>query len=78
MKKQISKLIDVKSIITIAFTILFFVLAIKGMIESDKVVNIYQIIIVFYFGTQAQKVSDLIENLKEKSNNAEIEEKTKK
>ena len=78
MKKQISKLIDVKSIITIAFTILFFVLAIKGMIESDKVVNIYQIIIVFYFGTQAQKVSDLIENLKGKSNNAENEEKTQK
>lgn len=78
MKKQISKLIDVKSIITIAFTILFFVLAIKGIIESDKVVNIYQIIIVFYFGTQAQKVSDLIENLKEKRNNAQNEEKTQK
>lgn len=78
MKDKICNLIDVKSIITISFTILFMVLAIKGIIDGKEVVNIYTIIIAFYFGTQSQKVSNFLQNYTEKSNNAEIEEKTHK
>lgn len=78
MKKQISKLIDVKSIITISLTILFIILAIKGIIDGKEVVNIYTIIIAFYFGTQSQKVSNFLQNYTEKSNNAVNEEKTQK
>jgi putative multiple sugar transport system ATP-binding protein len=38
MKNQLQKLIDVKSIITIALTILFIVLSIKGIIDGKEVV----------------------------------------
>jgi hypothetical protein len=55
MKDKICNLIDVKSIITISFTILFMVLAIKGVIDPREVVTIYSVIISFYFGTQYQK-----------------------
>ena len=49
------KLIDVKSIITIALTILFIILAIKGTIDGNAVMTIYTTVIAFYFGTQYQK-----------------------
>ena len=55
MKDKICNLIDVKSIITISFTILFMILAIKGVIDPREVVTIYSVIISFYFGTQYEK-----------------------
>jgi len=55
MKDRFAKLIDVKSIVTILLTILFFVLAIKGIIDGASVLNIYTVVIAFYFGTQFQK-----------------------
>ena len=54
MKNKISKLIDVKSIVTLAFTVLFCILAFKGNIPQE-VNNIYLMIIAFYFGTQYEK-----------------------
>lgn len=54
MKQKISKLIDVKSIVTLVLTALFCVLAIKGNI-SQEVQTIYLMIIAFYFGTQHEK-----------------------
>ena len=52
--ERIAKLIDVKSIITILLTILFFILAVRGLIPQE-VLTIYTMIIGFYFGTQAKK-----------------------
>jgi hypothetical protein len=78
MKNQLQKLIDVKSIITIALTILFIVLSIKGIIDGKEVVNIYTIIIAFYFGTQAQKVSNLLQNNTYKNNSASTSDKQDK
>ena len=49
-----SKLVDVKSIVTLALTVLFCVLAIKGNI-SQEVQTIYLMIVAFYFGTQHEK-----------------------
>ena len=54
MKQKIAKLIDVKSIVTLAITVLFCVLAFKGAIPQE-VNNIYLMIIAFYFGTQYEK-----------------------
>ena len=54
MKNKISKLIDVKSIVTLALTVLFCILAFKGNIPQE-VNNIYLMIIAFYFGTQHAK-----------------------
>lgn len=54
MKEKIKKLIDVKSIVTLALTIVFCILSLKGEI-GDKFLTIYTTIIAFYFGTQYQK-----------------------
>lgn len=54
MKQKLSKLIDVKSIVTLLMTALFFVLSLEGTIPQE-VNNIYLMIIAFYFGTQHEK-----------------------
>ena len=54
MKNKFAKLIDVKSIITLALTGLFCILAFKGTIPQE-VNNIYLMIVAFYFGTQSAK-----------------------
>ena len=58
MRKKIKKLIDVKSIITLTFTIIFNILALRNKINIDYYVTIYNIIIAFYFGTQTNKRSE--------------------
>ena len=52
--KKITKLIDVKSILTLSLTALFCVLAFKGTI-SQEVNTVYLMVIGFYFGTQYEK-----------------------
>lgn len=54
MLNKLKNLIDVKSIITIALTIVFCVLTIRGTIPQEFL-TIYTTIIAFYFGTQYQK-----------------------
>lgn len=54
LKEKFAKLIDVKSIITLALTVVFCVLTIKGTIPKEFL-TIYTTIIAFYFGTQYQK-----------------------
>lgn len=54
MKEKLAKLIDVKSLVTIALTGVFAYQAITGTISQDFTV-IYSVIIAFYFGTQYQK-----------------------
>ena len=55
MKERLSKLIDVKSIVTLILTILFFIFALKEIIDANAVLTIYTTVIAFYFGTQYQK-----------------------
>lgn len=55
MLKKIAKLIDVKSLVTLALTASFIVLCIKGVIGEEKFMTIYTVIISFYFGTQVGK-----------------------
>lgn len=55
LKEKICKLIDVKSIVTLILTILFFILALKEIIDANAVLTIYTTVIAFYFGTQFQK-----------------------
>lgn len=52
MKERLSKLLTVKSIITILLTVVVAILTLKG--EFD-IKDIYLMIIAFYFGTQAKK-----------------------
>ena len=55
MKEKIAKLVDVKSLVTLAFTIAYLVMAFIMPIP-EQVHNIYLMIIAFYFGTQSAKL----------------------
>lgn len=55
MKSKLEKLIDVKSIMTLALTLVFCVLALFGEVSAQQFVTIFTVIVGFYFGTQAQK-----------------------
>lgn len=55
MREKLAKLINVKSIVTLVLTGVFAFLAIDGRIEVDNFVDMFQIILIFYFGTQSGK-----------------------
>lgn len=55
MKERLLKLINVKSIITIMFSLVFSVLTITGEISAEQFMNIFTVVIAFYFGVQAEK-----------------------
>ena len=55
--KRISRLLTVKSIVTLILTAVFAFLALRGKIEQDFM-TIYAVIISFYFGTQSQEDRD--------------------
>lgn len=53
--RRLANLFSVKSIITIAFTIVFTILSIRGTIGIEQFLTMFTTIIAFYFGTQAMK-----------------------
>ena len=55
MIKNISKLIDVKSIVTLVLTAVFSVLSLNGKISAEQFQTVFTVVISFYFGTQYQK-----------------------
>jgi hypothetical protein len=55
--KRIGNLLSVKSLVTLALTIVFAVMTVRESISQDFM-TIYAVIIAFYFGTQSQKVQD--------------------
>lgn len=54
MLDRLSKLLSVKSIVTIMMTIVFCIMALKGTLPQEFMV-IYTMVIGFYFGTQHEK-----------------------
>ena len=59
--KRIGNLLSVKSLVTLVLTAVFAVMALKGAISQDFM-TIYAVIIAFYFGTQSQKVQDVVDS----------------
>ena len=59
MKEQknitIQNLLTVKSIVTILLTVVFSALSLRGGISGEQFLNIFSVVIAFYFGTQYQK-----------------------
>ena len=53
--KNIANLIKVKTLVTIAVTAVFVVLALRGAISADNVMIIISMVVSFYFGTQHEK-----------------------
>ena len=66
--KRLSNLLSVKSIVTIILTVVFAYQAVTGSISQDFM-TIYAVITSFYFGTNSQKIQDLLE----KNNTKEVD-----
>lgn len=55
MKERITKLIDVKSIVTLVLTVVFAALSISGRLSAEQFLTIFTTVVAFYFGTQTRK-----------------------
>lgn len=55
MLKKLAKLIDVKSLVTLALAAAFIILSLKGIISADQFMTVFTVVISFYFGTQVGK-----------------------
>ena len=55
MHKNLWSLLTVKSIVTIILTVVFSVLSLYDRISGEQFLNIFSVVIAFYFGTQYQK-----------------------
>lgn len=60
--KRIAALLSVKSIVTLALTVVFTVLALRGSVTGQDFLTIFLMVISFYFGTQSQKVQEAIDH----------------
>lgn len=60
IKKRLGNLLSVKSLVTLALTLVFAYMAVVGKISQDFM-TIYAVIIAFYFGTQSQKTQDVLD-----------------
>lgn len=58
---RLAALLSVKSLVTLALTGVFAYMACTNQITQDFM-TIYAVIIAFYFGTQSQKVQDVLDN----------------
>ena len=59
IKKRCANLLSVKSLVTLCLTVVFAYMAVTGQISQDFM-TIYAVIIAFYFGTQSQKMQDVV------------------
>lgn len=59
---RLSNLISVKSLVTLTLTGVFAYLSCAGQINQNFM-TIYAVIIAFYFGTQSQKNTEVIDDL---------------
>ena len=60
IKKRGANLLSVKSLTTLTLTAVFAVMALRGTISQDFM-TVYAVVIAFYFGTQSQKVQDVVD-----------------
>lgn len=55
MKTRLDKLLSIKSLVTLALTIVFCVLALRGTLSGQDFLTVFTTVIAFYFGTQTAK-----------------------
>ncbi|MDE6670896.1 MAG: hypothetical protein K2K16_01725 [Ruminococcus sp.] len=61
---KFTKLIDVKSLVTLFLTLIFGIQTLKGSVTADQFLTVFTTIIAFYFGTQYEKTKSEKENQK--------------
>ncbi len=57
MWERLTRLLCVKSIVTLVMTFTFAVLALGGRVTEQQFMTVFTVVIAFYFGTQSQKSS---------------------
>ena len=55
MKSRLDKLLSIKSLVTLAMTAVFCVLALRGCLSGQDFLTVFTTVIAFYFGTQTAK-----------------------
>ena len=55
LKQRACNLLSVKSLVTIALTAVFAVLALRGTVSGSDFLTVFLMVISFYFGTQTEK-----------------------
>ena len=58
--KRAANLLSVKSIVTLVLTAVFAYMAVAETISQDFM-TVYAVVIAFYFGTQSQKMQDVVD-----------------
>ena len=58
--KRAANLLSVKSIVTLVLTAVFAYMAVTEKISQDFM-TVYAVVIAFYFGTQSQKMQDVVD-----------------
>ena len=54
-KITVQNLLTVKSIVTVILTVVFSLLSLHDRISGEQFLNIFSVVIAFYFATQYQK-----------------------
>ena len=57
LKKRLSNLLAVKSIVTVILTAVFADLSMAGRVTTDQFLTVFTVVIALYFCTQAEKRS---------------------
>ncbi len=55
LKVRFSKLINVKSLVTLTLTAVFAVQTVRGVVTAEQFMTIFTTVVAFYFGTQSEK-----------------------
>lgn len=55
IREKIAKLIDVKSLVTLTLTAVFAVQTVRGNVSAEQFLNVFTVVIAFYFGVQFEK-----------------------
>jgi hypothetical protein len=55
VRERIEKLLSIKSLVTLAMTLVFCLLALKGVLSGQDFLTVFTTVIAFYFGTQSAK-----------------------
>ena len=58
--KRLGNLLSVKSLVTLTLTAVFAYTALTGTV-SQEFMTVYSVVIAFYFGTQSQKIQNVLE-----------------
>jgi len=60
LKKRLANLLTIKSIVTLAMTAVFAVLALRGTVSGEAFLTVFTVVIGFYFGTQSKKQEEQV------------------